>query len=126
MTKKNYIETIKSYLETNTLPAETSIDDLIKFCCDELDRLEKKAAVRKETPKAIDDELTAALREALTEEFESIKDITERLNREDATISKVTFRLNALATNGEAEKSDMTVTTDGKKRTIKSFRAVVD
>ena len=60
----------------------------------------------------------------LTEEFQTIADIVAQIEGEEITASKVTYRLNALAKNGYAEKADVQIpaTEDTKARVVKAYR----
>ena len=84
-----------------------------EFCENEIALLDKKAVKAKEraaTKKAEGDELTEAVRAAMSiEEFEPIADIAARIEGEDVTVAKVQYRLTQLVKNGEAEKEQITV-----------------
>lgn len=88
-------------------------EELIAFAENEIALLDKKAVKAKEraaTKKAEGDELTEAIRAAMsTEEFEPIADIAARIEGEDVTVAKVQYRLTQLVKNGEAEKEQITV-----------------
>ena len=88
-------------------------EELISFAENEIALLDKKAVKAKEraaTKKAEGDELTEAVRAAMsTEEFEPIADIAARIEGEDVTVAKVQYRLTQLVKNGEAEKEQITV-----------------
>ena len=79
----------------------------------EIALLDKKAAKAKETAakkRAEGDELTDAVRAALSnEQLEPIADIAARIEGEDVTVSKVTYRLTQLVKNGEAEKGEISI-----------------
>ena len=89
------------------------VNAVVDFCENEIALLDKKAAKAKETAakkKSAGDELTDAVRVALSEEeFEPIADIAARIEGEDVTVSKITYRLTQLVKNGEAEKSEITI-----------------
>lgn len=105
-------------------------DTFIDFCQNEIDLLDKKAAKAKEIAakkRADGDALTDAVRAALSsEEFEPIADIAARIEGEDVTVSKVTYRLSQLVKNGEAEKQEITVAGgEGQKsRKIQGYRII--
>ena len=88
-------------------------EELIAFAENEIALLDKKAVKAKEraaTKKAEGDELTEAVRAAMSaEEFEPIADIAARIEGEDVTVAKVQYRLTQLVKNGEAEKEQITV-----------------
>ena len=105
-------------------------DAFIDFCQNEIALLDKKAAKAKEAAakkRAEGDELTDAVRAALsTEEFEPIAEIAARIEGPDVTVSKVTYRLTQLVKNGEAEKQEISVAGgEGQKaRKIQGYRAI--
>ena len=88
-------------------------DMLSEFVTHEIALLDKKAAKAKEraaTKRAEGDELTDAVRAVMsTENFEPIAEIAARIEGEDVTVAKVTYRLTQLVKNGEAEKSELTI-----------------
>ena len=94
-----------------------TMDQLRAFAEKEIEHLDNKAAKAKETAakkRAEADELQEAVAAALTTDFEPIATIAGRIEGEDVTVSKVTYRLTQLVKAGEAVKSEITV--DGKKR----------
>lgn len=119
ITKKDFYAAIITAMQTG----ETSVepDEIIAFCEREIDALDRKAAKAKETAakkKAEADALTDAVAAALTDEFETIATIAARIDDEDATVSKVTYRLGQLAKNGVAEKGEVKV----DKRTLVAYK----
>ena len=118
ITKREMFEAIKGLAESGALHMvdfnENITDEAVaEFCENEIALLDKKAAKAKEraaTKKAEGDELTDAVRAAMsTEEFEPIADIAARIEGEDVTVAKVQYRLTQLVKNGEAEKEQITV-----------------
>ena len=110
LTKRSVYEALLKMVETGTL--EITEEDLKTFCENEIALLDKKAEKAKEraaTKRAEGDALTDAVRGALTGEFESIADIAARIEGEDVTVSKITYRLTQLAKNGEAVKEQITI-----------------
>lgn len=104
-------------------------DEIIAFAENEIALLDKKAAKAKETAakkKTEADALTDVIAQALGEDFESIADIAARIEGDDVTVAKVTYRLNKLVELGLAEKQAIKVPgSDGKKsRTIQGYKAV--
>ena len=125
LTKRSVYEALLKMVETGTL--EITEDELKTFCENEIALLDKKAEKAKEraaTKRAEGDALTDAVRGALTGEFEPIADIAARIEGDDVTVSKVTYRLNKLVENGIAEKQAIKVPgSDGKKnRSIQGYR----
>lgn len=110
LTKRSVYEALLKMVETGTL--EITEDELKTFCENEIALLDKKAEKAKEraaTKRAEGDALTDAVRGALTGEFEPIADIAARIEGEDVTVSKITYRLGQLAKNGEAVKEQITI-----------------
>ena len=132
ITKREMFEAIKAGCTTG----EWTISDaeIAEFCDNEIALLDKKAIKAKERAaekKAAGDELTEAVRAALTDEFTIIADIAAKVAEtygEDATIARVTYRLTQLVKNGEAENGDVKVEGgEGQKtRTIKAYRILND
>ena len=128
ITKREMYEAIK----TGCTTGEWTVSDveIAEFCDNEIALLDKKAIKAKERAaekRAAGDELTDAVRAALTDEFTIIADIAAKAAEtygEDATIARVTYRLTQLVKNGEAENGDVKVEGgEGQKtRTIKAYR----
>ena len=128
ITKREMFEAIKVGCTTG----EWTVSDVevAEFCDNEIALLDKKAIKAKERAaekRAAGDELTDAVRAALTDEFAVIADIATKVAEtygEDATVARVTYRLTQLVKNGEAENGDVKVTGgEGlKTRTIKAYR----
>lgn len=138
ITKRTMYEALINYATVGTMTAETkegsvdvSMDQLREFAEKEISLLDKKSAKAKETAakkKGENDELQAAVLATLSdEEFEPIAEIAARIEGEDVTVSKVTYRLTQLVKNGFAEKEEIAVpTSEGKKRKVMGYRAVVN
>ena len=128
ITKREMYEAIK----TGCTTGEWTVSDveIAEFCDNEIALLDKKAIKAKERAaekRAAGDELTDAVRAALTDEFAVIADIATKVAEtygEDATVARVTYRLTQLVKNGEAENGDVKVEGgEGQKtRTIKAYR----
>ena len=128
ITKREMYEAIK----TGCTTGEWTVSDaeIVEFCDNEIALLDKKAIKAKERAaekRAAGDELTDAVRAALTDEFAIIADIAAKVAEtygEDATVARVTYRLTQLVKNGEAENGDVKVEGgEGQKtRTIKAYR----
>ena len=135
ITKREMFEAIKGLAESGALHMvdfnENITDEAVaEFCENEIALLDKKAAKAKEraaTKKVEGDELTEAVRAAMSaEEFEPIADIAARIEGEDVTVAKVQYRLTQLVKNGEAEKEQITVPGgEGQKaRKIMSYKLI--
>ena len=91
----------------------------------EIELLDKKAASAKASAaksKAADP-LTDAVFAALTSEPSLIADIAARVEADDVTVSKVTYRLSKLVEVGEAIKTEIAVasSTGGKSRRLAAY-----
>lgn len=100
--------------------------DLVEFLNDQIASLDKRAEKAKETrakKKAESDTLTETLRGLLTDEPQTISDITAALGDETVTNAKVSVRLSALAKAGEITKGEVTVTPEdgGKARRLVAY-----
>ena len=76
-----------------------------------LKKLKKERAAEK---KAEGDELRAAIKSVLTEDYQSADDILAQLEGEDLSKAKIIARLTQLVNNGDAEKAQAKAE-DGKK-----------
>ena len=133
MTKRNVYEALINYANTGVMSYdgnEVTAEALAAFAENEIALLDKKAAKAKEraaTKKAEGDELTAAVRAAMsTEEFEPIAEIAARIEGEDVTVAKVTYRLTQLVKNGDAEKQELTIPgAEGQKaRKVQGYKLI--
>ena len=120
MTKRNFYEALVNFANGGEFyysadGTEVIVDNeaIITFAENEIALLDKKATKAKEraaSKKADSDELTEAVRAALsTEEFEPIAEIATRIEGEDVTVAKIQWRLNSLVKDGVAEKQQITV-----------------
>ena len=128
ITKREMYEAIMNGVKTGEFAVE--VEDIVDFCENEIELLDKKSAKAKERAaekRAAGDELTDAVRAALTDEFTVIADIAAKVAEsygDEATISKVTWRLGQLVKSGEAENTDVKIPGgEGvKARTIKAYK----
>ena len=140
VTKRVMFETIKGLVEEGVISDEFTIQvgedevtisasAIAEFCEKEIASLDKKAAKAKETAaakKVAGDALRDAVEAVLTDEFTAIADIAAKVEDPEATVAKVTYRLNKLVEVGLAEKTEVTIEgSEGqKKRKVMAFRAV--
>ena len=135
ITKREMYEALINFANTGNLvygsgenETEVTMEELCAFAENETALLDKKAEKAKETAakkKAENDTLTDMVREALSEEeFLTIADVAEKIEGEDVTVSKVSYRLTQLVKNGEAEKQQITIAGgEGQKsRKIMAYR----
>ena len=131
VTKANVLAAIENYF--NGMDLDTVIGDgitaanAIDYAVNEQNHLADKAAKAKAKAaekRAEGDALQDAVLAALGDEFEPIAVIAARIEGDDVTVSKCTYRLNKLVENGTAEKQAIKIPgADGKKnRTIQGYR----
>lgn len=126
VTKKDKFNMIKDILANGTVEG-VDVAMLTEFVENEIALLEKKAAKAKETAgkkKAEADELTVAVQAALTDEYQTIAEVTDAVEGEDVTTAKVAYRLNALVKAGIADKAEKTIAGgEGvKSRKVQSYK----
>lgn len=123
MTKRAMYEVIAKAAETGVWDVDTA--DVIAFADKEIAALDKKAAKAKEraaAKKAEGDALKDAVAAALTENLAVIADIAAKIEGEDVTVAKVTYRLTSLVKDGVARKEEVTVeSAEGKKRKVMAY-----
>lgn len=138
ITKRVMFETIKGLVEDGIVSDEVIVQigenevavtpaAIAEFCEKEIASLDKKAAKAKETAaakKVAGDALRDAVEAVLTEDYEIIADIAAKVEDPDATVAKVTYRLNKLVEVGIAEKTELVI--EGgegqKKRKVQGYR----
>ena len=102
-------------------------DGILEFCDKEVIALDNKNAKAKERAakkRAEGDALTGIVLDELTDELETIADITLRVAAregcEDVTVGKVQYRLSALAKEGRATKGEVVIpATETTKKSTK-------
>ena len=120
LTKKQMFEGLIAYFHGENVEIEN--EDFVEFCQDQIADLDKKAAKAKEraaAKKAESDELTDLVYSVLTDEYQTIADITVIVAETvpDVSASKVTARLTKLFNAGSIEKEQISVEdSEGKKR----------
>ena len=115
------------------MDVEEATEEVKAFCEKKIAALDRKAAKAKETAakkRAEGDALMALVEEALSDEFATVGDITEKVmeaGAEEATVSKVVYRVNQLVKAGKAEKSEISVEDEeGKKSKRMAYRIVAE
>lgn len=132
LTKKNIYDALINFANSGAMECTIgeekhtiTSEELFNFATNEKAQLEKKnVAARKRTAdKAAADELLNAVASVLTDEFQTIAEITDCIEGADVTTAKIQYRLNSLVKAGEAEKQEMKVAgADGKKRIVMGYR----
>ena len=126
LTKKEYFTGLIAYFRGEDVEIEN--EDFIEFCQDQIADLDKKAAKAKEraaAKKAENDELTDLVYSVLTDEYQTIADITVIVAETipDVSASKVTARLTKLFNAGSIEKEQSSIEdSEGKKRKCMGYR----
>ena len=126
LTKKQMFEGLIAYFHGENVEIEN--EDFVEFCQDQIADLDKKAAKAKEraaAKKAESDELTDLVYSVLTDEYQTIADITVVVAETvpDVSASKVTARLTKLFNTGVIEKEQISVEdSEGKKRKCMGYR----
>lgn len=129
ITKREMFESIVTFIQGGEM--KFSSQAYVEFCEREIALLDKKAEKAKERAakkKEESDELTEAIIAVMSsEEFESIADIAVKVEGEDVTAAKVSYRLTQLVKAGKAEKQQITVEgSEGQKsRKIMAYKLIV-
>ena len=126
LTKKQMFEGMIAYFHGEDVEIEN--EAFVEFCQDQIADLDKKAAKAKKraaAKKAEGDELTDLVQSVLTDEYQTIADITVVVAETvpDVSASKVTARLTKLFNTGVIEKEQISVEdSEGKKRKCMGYR----
>ena len=130
ITKRAMFEAIKETFETGSCKFDAAT--VMEFCDKEIASLDAKAAKAKEraaAKKAEADVLMDQVRNTLTDEFQTIADIATAVAavNEDATTSKVQYRLSKLVETDVAVKEQITIpaTETTKARKVMAYRLSV-
>lgn len=135
ITKREMYEAIRDLAGSGALRMQDFNEEIsdaavVEFFENEIATLDKRAQKTRERAaqkRAEGDELTDAIRSAMsTEDFEPIADIAARIEGEDVTVSKITYRLGQLVKNGEAEKTQVEIAgSEGqKKRKVVAYKLI--
>ena len=129
LTKKDKLTAIIATLKGEG--TEVAVADLVEYCEKEIELLDKKAAKAKETAakkKAESDELTDVIASLLTDELQTTADIAAKIEGEDVTVHKVSYRLTQLTKSGVAVKDEVSIPgKDGQKaRKVVAYRLFKD
>lgn len=125
LTKKDKLTAIIATLKGEN--TDITVDELVAYCENEIELLDKKAAKAKETAakkKAESDELTDVIASLLTDELQTTAEITAQIDDEDVTVHKVSYRLTQLTKAEKAIKEEVSIPgKDGAKaRKIAAYR----
>lgn len=114
LTKKDYYGMLKDIVLTSDVDNKEELEAFIDRQIEIIDNKAEKAKERAAEKKAEGDELRAAIKSVLTEDYQSADDILAQLEGEDLSKAKIIARLTQLVNNGDAEKAQAK-TEDGKK-----------
>lgn len=114
LTKKDYYGMLKDIILTSDVDNKEELEAFIDRQIEIIDNKAEKAKERAAEKKAEGDELRAAIKSVLTEDYQSADDILAQLEGEDLSKAKIIARLTQLVNNGDAEKAQAKAE-DGKK-----------
>lgn len=114
LTKKDYYGMLKDIVLTSDVDNKEELEAFIDRQIEIIDNKAEKAKERAAEKKAEGDELRAAIKSVLTEDYQSADDILAQLEGEDLSKAKIIARLTQLVNNGDAEKAQAKAE-DGKK-----------
>ena len=115
MTKRTVLETLIAAIDAGDLFLETydaTSEDIRAYAVNEIALLDKRADKAKERAaktKAEGDELMEVVFSVLTNEFQTVGDITSQIQGEGVSASKVVARLKKLYDAGRIEKGEVKV-----------------
>ena len=119
MTKKEFYERMIEVLEG--IDNLEDKEELINFNQKQLDLTNNKAERAKERAaekRAEGDELRNTIKSVLTNEFQTVDEIFEKVEKEGVTRAKVISRIGQLVKNGDADKTEV----KSGDRTLKAYR----
>lgn len=111
MTKRDVLNAIKEVVEDKgkeLFTGEVNVDDVLEYVevtLGQLDKKAEKAKERAEKNKQTGDELRGKIAAVLTNEFQTIAEITEQIDVEDITPAKVSARLSQLVRLNQCHKT---------------------
>lgn len=114
LTKKDYYGMLKNIILTSNVDNKEELEAFVDRQIEIIDNKAEKAKERAAEKKAEGDELRAAIKSVLTEDYQSADDILAQLEGEDLSKAKIIARLTQLVNNGDAEKAQAKAE-DGKK-----------
>lgn len=127
MTKEKKVTKRDNFTAIAAILADAGREDLAEVMNHEIELLDKKAEKAKETAakkNAANDALAEAVQNALTDEFATIAEITAAISGEfeEASTSKVQYRLNNLVKNGVAVKEQVKVGEGESARKLMAYK----
>lgn len=120
--RDNFVDAV-NVLET---AGRTDLADVIRHEIELLDSKAAKAKAAAAKKKVDGDALRDAVQAVLTDELQTIADITAQVEGDDISTAKVQYRLNALVGAGIARKEQVTVGEGDGKRKLMSYALAAD
>lgn len=112
MTKRDYFETLKGLVEESDNEIKGELIYFIESQIASIDNKSAKAKERAAAKKEAGDAIRETVKSVLTNEFQTVNAITEKIGDEEISKAKVIARLTQLVNLGEAVKEQSKV--DGK------------
>lgn len=108
------------------VPTDIETDELVDFCerqIASIERKSEKARERAAEQRKVSDELAERIASLLTEEPQTLGELTAAIGDEDITPSKVSSRCSKLLKEGRADKTEVTVPSvdGGKSRKLVAY-----
>lgn len=117
ITKRTVYETLIKVAQGEDFTDFMTAEELKDFATNEIAQLDKKATKAKERAaekKAEGDALRDTVESILTQDFQTVADVSAQIEGEDLTVGKIRNRLSELVRLGIAEKAVVSVDVDGK------------
>ena len=121
ITKRTVYETLIKVANGEDFTQYITAEDLRAFAENEIGLLDKRAdrsKAKAAEKKAEGDALRDVVQSVLTDEYQTIADVAAQIEGEDITVGKVRNRLSELVRLGAAEKNQVEMEVDGKKKTV--------
>ena len=125
ITKAMWFEMIKGVVEASEAEEKAGMIEFIEKEQEMLAGKAEKARERAAKAKATGDVLKAAIKAALTDEFQTVEEVEAAIDAEqfpELTRAKIVARLSALVRDGEAEKDQKKI--EGSSRKVMAYRVV--
>lgn len=117
--RENFVEIVNLLTDMG----RTDLADVVAHEIELLDGKAAKAKARAAKKKEEFDELSSVVEQVLTDEFQTIAQITAQIAGEDVSTQKVTSRLTKLFDAGRVVKEQISVpTADGKSRKCMAYK----
>ena len=115
-------DNFNAIIEVLTDAGREDLAKVIEHEIELLDAKSSKAKARAAEKKAENDALRDAVQAVLTDELQTIADITAKVEGEDVSAAKVQYRLNVLVGTGIAVKEQVTIGEGESRRKLMAYR----